>query len=87
LKVKTMPNIKIDGQDYDVDKLPEEARKRLEMLAFVDRRIQELQREMMAMQTARNAYAGSLKEVMPAPAAAAPAGLPPGDTIRFNTPG
>ncbi len=57
-----MPMIKIDGQDYDTEKMNEEARKQLGSLQFADRKIAELQAEIAVMQTARAAYCRALVE-------------------------
>ncbi len=57
-----MPMIKIDGQDYDTEKMNEEAKKQLGSLQFVDRKIAELQAEIAVMQTARAAYGRALME-------------------------
>ncbi len=57
-----MPMIKIDGQDYDTEKMNEEAKKQLGSLQFVDRKISELQAEIAVLQTARAAYGHALME-------------------------
>ncbi|MCA1795210.1 MAG: DUF6447 family protein [Desulfobacteraceae bacterium] len=59
-----MPNITIDGKEYDTDQLPDEARNQLISIQFVDRKMQELQLEQAAYQTARNAYAKALSEIL-----------------------
>ena len=59
-----MSNITIDGKEYDTDKLSEEARNQLISIQFVDRKIQELQLEQAAYQTARNAYAKALSDIL-----------------------
>jgi len=59
-----MPNITIDGKEYDTDQLSEEARNQLISIQFVDRKIQELQLEQAAYQTARNAYAKALSDIL-----------------------
>ncbi|MCA1742715.1 MAG: DUF6447 family protein [Desulfovibrionales bacterium] len=59
-----MPNITIDGKEYDTDKLSEEARNQLISIQFVDRKIQELNLEQAAYQTARNAYAKALSDIL-----------------------
>lgn len=77
-----MPNIKIDNQDFDLDTLSEVARKRLEMVMAVDRRLNELQRDLAIMQTARMAYMHALKEVLPGAQLAGPAVS--GETLKFG---
>jgi len=59
-----MPNITIDGKEYDTDQLSDEARNQLISIQFVDRKIQELQLEQAAYQTARNAYAKALSDIL-----------------------
>lgn len=60
-----MPTIKIDDKDYDLDQLSVEAKQQLEMLAATDARLRELQRDLAIAQTARNAYARALGELLP----------------------
>jgi len=69
-----MPKIKIDNTEFDTDTFNQEAKNRLEMLVTTERRLKELQLETAIMQTARNAYFHSLKEVLPT---AAPVSAPP----------
>jgi len=52
-----MPEITIDGKKYDTDKLSNEAKNQLISIQYVDKKLQELNLEQAAMQTARNAYA------------------------------
>ncbi len=59
-----MPTITIDGKQYDTDKLSDEAKNQLASIQFVDRKIQELQAEIAALQTARNAYGRALSEML-----------------------
>lgn len=60
-----MPTIKIDDKDYDIDQLSKEAKQQLEMLAATDAKLRELQRDLAITQTARNAYARALGELLP----------------------
>lgn len=60
-----MANVKIDGKDYDTDALSDEARDNMQNIRFCDQRLQELQRELAIVQTARNAYATALKNALP----------------------
>ena len=62
-----MPNIRIDDKEYDLDQLSADARAQLASLQATDNRIAELQRDLAIAQTARNAYAGALKSLLPAP--------------------
>ncbi len=59
-----MPTITIDGKGYDTDQLSDEAKNQLGSIQFVDRKIQELQAEIAALQTARNAYGRVLTEML-----------------------
>jgi hypothetical protein len=59
-----MPEITIDGKKYDTDQLSEEARNQLISIQFVDRKLQEVQLEQAAYQTARNAYAKALSDIL-----------------------
>ncbi len=62
-----MPNIRIDDIEYDLDSLSTEARQQIEMLAATENKIRELQRDLAITQTARNAYLGALKSLLPTP--------------------
>jgi hypothetical protein len=59
-----MPNITIDGKEYDTDQLSDEAWNQLISIQFVDRKVQELNLELAAYQTARNAYAKALSGIL-----------------------
>ncbi len=60
-----MPTIKIDNKDYDLDALSAEARAQLISLQATDQEIQRLQIQLAIAQTARNAYAKALQELLP----------------------
>lgn len=60
-----MPAIKIDNIDYDTDTFSQEAKSRLEMLIATEKKLKDLQVETAILQTARNSYFHSLKEVLP----------------------
>ena len=62
-----MPIIKIDDREYDIDKLPPEARQQIDMLVATEAKIRELQRDTAIVQTARNAYLAALKAALPTP--------------------
>lgn len=51
----------IDGQEYSIDQLSEEAKTQVINLNTVDREITHLNQQMAIAQTARNAYAAALK--------------------------
>jgi hypothetical protein len=59
-----MPTVTIDGKRYDLESLPDAAKNQLTSIRFVDRKIAELQAELAVCQTARNAYAKALSEML-----------------------
>ena len=60
-----MPKMTIDGQEYDTEDFSEEAKAQLLSLQLVDGKIADLNNEIAIMQTARNAYAKALTELLP----------------------
>ena len=78
-----MANIKIDGKDYDFDKLSDDTKSQLAALQFVDAELTRLSSQNAAMQTARLAYAKALKDGLAASAAQVNSALA-GDTIKFS---
>ena len=80
-----MPMIKIDGQDYDYDSLPEAARQQLQSIQFVDAELVRLNAQIAVFQTARVGYVNALKQLLnPQPAPASVQSLLNGDTIKFE---
>lgn len=61
----SMPIIKIDNIDYDLDSLSDEARAQLQSIQFVDQELARLQAHVAALQTARNAYVSALRAALP----------------------
>lgn len=59
-----MPNIQIDGKDYDVDELSDEAKAQLASINFVDQELARLTARVAAMRTARNTYGRALNEIL-----------------------
>lgn len=59
-----MPKLTIDGNEYDTDQLSTEAKNQLGSIQFVDKKIQELNMELAVLQTARNAYAKALGDIL-----------------------
>jgi hypothetical protein len=57
-----MATIKIDGKDYETDKLSAQARAQLTSLQVTDAEIQRLQIQLAIAQTARSAYAKALQD-------------------------
>ena len=60
-----MPKITIDGKDYDTDSLSDAAKAQLTSLQVTDQEIQRLNIQLAIAQTARNAYARALGELLP----------------------
>lgn len=60
-----MATITIDGKEYNTDNLSEEAKAQLTSLQVTDRKIADLNTELAIAQTARNAYARALAELLP----------------------
>lgn len=60
-----MPKITIDEKDYELDGFSAEAKAQLESMLAADTKIAELQRDLAIVQTARNAYAIALKDLLP----------------------
>jgi len=59
-----MPNITIDGKEYDIDELSDEAKGQVASLNFVDQELARLTAKIAAMQTARNTYGRALNEIL-----------------------
>jgi DNA repair ATPase RecN len=59
-----MPIITIDNKDYEFDSLSEEIKAQYVSLQFTDQEITQLQARVAAMQTARNAYAQALNNLL-----------------------
>jgi len=57
-----MPNISIDGKDYDLDSLSEKAKETLASIQFVKNEITRLEANMAVLKTADSAYTSVLKE-------------------------
>ncbi|WP_019895282.1 DUF6447 family protein [Hydrogenovibrio halophilus] len=57
--------ITIDGKEYAVDKFSDEAKNQLASLRATDQEIARLQTQTAIAQTARNAYARALAELLP----------------------
>lgn len=58
-------NVTIDGVDYAIDELSQEARVQLTNLQVTDREIAHVQQRLAIFQTARTAYANALKAELP----------------------
>jgi Family of unknown function (DUF6447) len=62
-----MPKVNIDGKDYELDTLSDEARNQLNMMIAADQEIARLNVLMAIAQTARAAYAARLNATLPTP--------------------
>jgi hypothetical protein len=60
-----MPTITIDNKQYDTDALSDSAKAQLTSLQVTDAEIQRLNIQLAIAQTARNAYAKALGELLP----------------------
>ena len=60
-----MAKVTINNVDYDTESLPQEALSQLQSIQFVDAEITQLKAKLAAMNTARNAYAAALQELLP----------------------
>lgn len=60
-----MSKITIDGKEYDSESLSADAKAQLISLQVTDQEIQRLNIQMAIAQTARNAYAKALSELLP----------------------
>lgn len=57
--------VTIDGTEYDLDKLSEEARNQVMNLRVTDQEIGRIQQQLAIYQTARTAYAQALSAALP----------------------
>lgn len=55
----------IDGKEYDLDKLSEEARNQVVNLRVTDQEIARVKQQLAIYQTARSTYAQALKKSLP----------------------
>jgi hypothetical protein len=60
-----MAKISIDNNDYDTDKLSDEAKAQIFNIQFVDQELARLNAQGAVLQTARITYANALKEALP----------------------
>ena len=66
-----MPNITIDGKDYNLDALPAQAKDQIASLQFVEAEFKRLNAQIAVVMTARAAYMKALADILNAPAEAA----------------
>lgn len=60
-----MATLEIDGRTFDLDELTAEAKAQIQSLQATDQKIMEANQTLAILQTARNAYALALKELLP----------------------
>ncbi len=60
--LKKMPNITIDGKDYDLDGLSDKAKEQLASIQFVQSELKKLEGQMNVYRTASAAYSMALKK-------------------------
>ena len=60
-----MVKITIDDKEYDTEELSDEVKAEVNMLAIVERRLVDTQVEIAILQTAKNAYAKRVGELIP----------------------
>ena len=56
-----MPSVTIDGKEYDLDQLSENAKKQLANLQFVQSEIQKIEANLAVYRTAAATYSAALK--------------------------
>lgn len=59
------PKVTINNVEYELDRLPNDAKAQLTNIQLTDRKIADLQQEISMLQTARNAYAKVLNDNLP----------------------
>ena len=59
-----MPNVTIDGKDYNLDDLSDNAKEQLASLQFVQNEIKRLEALMAVNKTAQVAYSSALKNAL-----------------------
>ena len=60
-----IPTITIDGTEYALSALTDEAKANIANVRLVDQKIQEAQQQVAILQTARNAYMSALQNALP----------------------
>ena len=59
-----MATITIDDVEYELDSLSADAKLQLEAIQVVDKKVAEAQQQISILQTARNAYALALRDLL-----------------------
>lgn len=60
-----METVTINGVDYELDSLSDDAKAQIAALQLVNERLVKAEQEVAILQTARNAYAHVLQELLP----------------------
>lgn len=60
-----MATLTVDGKQYDVDALSDEAKALMQSVSFTDNKIAQLESELAMVRTARNAYFQQLVAALP----------------------
>jgi hypothetical protein len=60
-----MAKVTIDGRDFDLDTLSDEAKKQAHNIQVIDNELQRLQTQVLIHQTARNAFVIALQQALP----------------------
>ncbi|MBA5688971.1 hypothetical protein H3H39_18180 [Duganella sp. LX47W] len=63
--MSNIETVQIDGKQYNLNALSDEARQQLSMVRAADQRLVELQRDLAFIQTARSAYISALTKLLP----------------------
>ncbi len=83
IRESKMKTIKIDGRDYDYDVLPDDVKKQLQSIQFVDVELGRLAAQAAVFKTARLAYAKALTQALQAPSSVLAQQLA-GDTLKLG---
>ena len=59
-----MSDLTIDGVEYDSESLSDEAKAQIGSLQATEQKIAQTQQDLAILQTARNAYAAALKDIL-----------------------
>lgn len=59
-----MQKVVIDGKEYELDKLPQEARDLITSIIYVDRELQELENKKKVLTAARMFYTSQLSSIL-----------------------
>ena len=60
-----MPQVQINGKDYDLESLSDDAKKNLASLQFVQTELKRLEAKLAVFRTSEAAYARALTQLLP----------------------